>query len=127
MKLLTIVSLVAICVGCGYSSSTMPATAGAMPTIAELVPSSTTAGAASFSLEVEGASFASNAVVNFNGTRMATTWVSAGQLMATIPASAIASSGTVPVTVTNLAVAGGQYGGGTTAETSAASDFTIEQ
>jgi hypothetical protein len=47
--------------------------------------------------------------------------------MATVSAAQIANSGTVPVTVTNPATAGtGAYGsGGTTAETSAAVNFTV--
>jgi hypothetical protein len=46
-------------------------------------------------------------------------------LTATIPASAVSASGTVPVTVTNPGTPGGQYGGGTTAVTSAPMNFTI--
>jgi len=63
--------------------------------------------------------------VNFNGAKMTTTYVSASKLMATVPNSAIATAGTVPVTVTNQAVAGGLYGGGTTAVTSQPMNFTI--
>ena len=118
-KTLLLLALTALGAGCGYSK---PSTAGtAMPTIAQLSPSSATAGA-QFRLEVDGTSFASGAVINFNGVAQATTVVSATKLEATIPASAVAASGQVPVTVTNPATMG-IYG--TPAVTSVASTFTI--
>lgn len=96
-----------------------------MPTITQLNPSGVVANSGSFSLEVDGSAFASNAVINFNGTKQTTTWVTSGKLTATIPNSAIATAGTVPVTVTNQAVVGGLYGGGTTAVTSQPMNFNI--
>ena len=126
MKLLTILVLSAIAVGCGYGShSTTPTMAGTMPTINALVPNNVDHGAASFTLTVNGASFSGNAMINFNGTAMQTAWNNAGQLQAQIPQSAIMNAGVVPVTVTNPAVAGGIYGGGTAAATSTPTNFTI--
>lgn len=119
-KVLLPLTLAIAAVGCGYSKPTMSATT--TPTIAQLSPASANAGAAAFQLEVDGASFASTAVINFNGAAMATTFVSATKLEATIPASAIAASGAVPVTVTNPATTG-LYG--TPAVTSTAMTFTI--
>jgi hypothetical protein len=113
---------------CGYSSKPAPATTGNLPTIAELSPNSATAGSPGFTLTVNGSSFNSNAVVNWNGTAMTgTKYVSGQQVIVNVPAASIASASTVQVTVTNPAVAGtGPYGGGgTTAETSAAMTFTI--
>lgn len=118
----------AFTLACGYSSKSSPATAGNVPAISQLTPNSTTAGAAAFTLTVNGTRFNSNAVVNWNGTAMsATTHISGQQLTVNVPAASIASSGSVQVTVTNPAVAGtGPYGGGgTMAETSAAATFTI--
>jgi hypothetical protein len=66
--------------------------------------------------------------VNWNGIQQTTTYVSGKQLTAAIPATAIATSGTVPVSVTNPGSpgSGGPYGGGGTAsETSKAMNFTI--
>jgi len=64
-----------------------------------------------------------------NGTAQTsnTTFVSGNQLMVAVPAAAIATSGTVSVTVTNPGSPGtGMYGsGGTLAETSSPMDFTI--
>lgn len=126
MKLFIVVLLAAIGVGCGYSKpATTPATPGTTPAIGQLTPPSTAAGSSTFNLEVDGSNFGSAAVVKFNGAAMSTTWSSASKVMASIPASAVASSGTVPVTVTNPGTPGGLYGGGTLPETSTPVNFTI--
>jgi hypothetical protein len=118
--------LTAFTMACGYSSKSTPPTAGTMPAIAQLSPTDATAGGAAFMLTVNGMNFTSQAVVNFNGAALPTTFVTGSQLTAAIPASSIATSGTAKVTVTNPGAAGnGIYGGGTLAETSAAVNFTI--
>ena len=129
MKLLTIVMLSAVAVACGYGShSSTPPMPGTTPTISALVPDSVDHGTAAFTMTVNGANFGSKAVVNFNGVAMTTSWANAGQVTAQISSIAIMNAGVVPVTVTNPAVAGsgGQYGGGgTSAATSLAMNFTI--
>jgi hypothetical protein len=131
MKTLTIVLLAALStftLACGYSSkAAAPATAGTIPAITVLNPASVTHGDAAFVLTVTGTNFSTTAVINFNGVAQTTNQVSATQLTATIAAADIASAGTVPVSVTNPAVAGtGIYGGGgTLAETSTPMNFTI--
>jgi hypothetical protein len=118
--------LIVLTQACGYSSkATTPPTAGTMPTIEALSPNSANHGGAAFVLTVNGSNFNSNAVVNWNGTAQTTSYVTGDQLTASIPASAIASAGTVQVTVTNPGTAGGLYGGGTSAETSSEMTFTI--
>jgi hypothetical protein len=126
MKLLLVLSLAVIGVGCGYSKhATTPMGAGTTPTIAQLVPNNANSGGPAFTFEVDGTNFNSNAVINFNKAAMTTTWVSAAKLTTMIPATAIMTSGTVPVTVTNPGTPGGIYGGGTAAATSTAMSFTI--
>ena len=123
-----LLAMLAFSVACGYTAKTTAPVAGTMPAITELAPNSATAGSAAFTLTVNGSNFGSKAVVNWNGAaQTATTFVSAGQLMVAVPASAIATSGTVAVTVTNPGTSGtGLYGnGGTLAETSTAMTFTI--
>jgi hypothetical protein len=124
VQIVALAGLLAIGLGCGYSKSVMPSQAGTMPAIAQLSPSSINAGTA-FTLTVNGSNFASGAAVNFNGAAQTTMHVSANQLTAAIPGTADTKSGTVPVTVTNPGTPGGQYGGGTLPETSAAMNFTI--
>lgn len=126
MKLLLAVVLAAITVGCGYSSKpTTPAQPGTVPVISQLTPASTNAGSPAFTLEIDGSKFGGQATVNFGATAITPTVVNSGQLQAMIPATAVATAGTVHVTVTNPGTPGGLYGGGTQAETSAAMDFTV--
>lgn len=125
MKLFAVLLLTTLAVGCGYGKSTMPVQPGTMPTIGGLVPNNVIAGSAALSFEVDGTNFAGGASINFNSVAQATTRVSATKLTATIPASSIMAAGTVPVTVTNPAIQGGPYGGGTAAATSTPMSFTI--
>jgi hypothetical protein len=119
-------ALLAVGLACGYSAkATTPPVAGTSPDISELAPDNTNSGGAAFVLTVNGTNFNSNAAINWAGTAQTTSFVSASQLTATIPATAIASSGSVMVTVTNPGTSGGIYGGGTSAETSNAMTFTI--
>ena len=82
----------ALTLACGYSSG-----ASNMPAISQLNPDSTNAGASAFMLTVSGTNFASKAVVNWNGNAQATTYVTSRQLTIAIPASAVATSGTVQI------------------------------
>jgi VCBS repeat protein/centrosomal CEP192-like protein len=66
-----------------------------------LVPASATPGGAGFTLTVNGTGFATGAVVNWNGSPLATTFVGRSQLMAAVPASDIAAPGTAFVSVVN--------------------------
>jgi hypothetical protein len=127
MKGFAIVALTVLSFGCGYGTpKSTPAQPGTVPTISQLAPNSMTSGGAAFVLTVNGSNFASNSAINWNATAQTTTFVSANQMMATIPASAIATPGTAAVTVTNPGTpATGPYGGGTLAETSTATTFTI--
>jgi hypothetical protein len=99
----------------GVTSAGVPFTVTtASPTITSLSPTSATAGGVGFTLTVNGSNFDSSAKVNWNGSVLATTYVSATQVTAAVPASLIASPGTSSITVT------------TSAGTSAASNFTVQ-
>src|SRR5579863_1291763 len=126
---ISLLTLFALTMACGYSSKPAPPVAGTAPTIAQLTPDSAPSGGVAFTLTVTGANFGAKAVVNWNGVAQTsnTTVVSGTELTVAIPASAIMAAGTVQVTVTNPATAGtGQYGGGgTAAATSTPVAFTI--
>jgi uncharacterized repeat protein (TIGR03803 family) len=68
-------------------------------TLSSLSPSSTSASGPAFTLTVNGSNFVSGAVVDWSGTALSTTFVSASELQASVPASLIASPGTASVTV----------------------------
>jgi uncharacterized repeat protein (TIGR01451 family) len=82
-----------------YNASAQGKCHAAMPAISSLSPSSTPAGGAAFSLTVNGSNFQSNSAVRWNLSNRATTYGSATQLTATIPATDIALVGTAQVSV----------------------------
>ncbi|HZO56537.1 MAG TPA: IPT/TIG domain-containing protein [Bryobacteraceae bacterium] len=71
------------------------------PAISSLSPSSAVAGAPAFTLTVSGSNFVSGSTVQWGGTALATTFVSATQLTAAVPANLVAAAGSVNVTVVN--------------------------
>ena len=90
----------------GLTSNTATFTIGPSPaTITSTIPASATAGGAGFTLTVNGTGFVSQSTVNFacNGTSttLASTFVSATQLTAFVPASCIALPGTYILVVYN--------------------------
>jgi len=110
MKLACVFVIASLALGCGgYGSNSQMGGTGtkAAANISALIPNSATAGGPGFTLTVNGTNFAANSVVFFAGTAMATTFVTANQLTAAIPASAIATAGTVQVYVNS---AGNIYG-----------------
>jgi uncharacterized protein (TIGR03437 family) len=78
-----------------------------LPSLTSLSPASAIAGSAAFTLTVNGTNFVSGAIVRWNGSDRATTFVSAAQLRASIAASDIANAGSATVTVFNPAPGGG--------------------
>jgi len=86
----------------------------AAPTITSISPASAIAGGPAFTLNANGTNFLSGSTVNFNGNALATTFVSATQLIAVVPAASITLAGSFNVVVTNP---GGQ--------TSSALSFTV--
>jgi hypothetical protein len=71
------------------------------PVVTSLSPSSATAGGPAFTLTVNGSGFVAGSNVEWNAVPVATTYVSASQLTASIPASLIAASTNASVTVLN--------------------------
>src|SRR6516225_1780511 len=72
-----------------------------------LVPDATAPGGPPFNLTVNGTGFVSGAVVHWNGSALATQFISASQLKATVSAADIATAGTASVTVVNPSPGGG--------------------
>ncbi len=99
--------------GCGggtnQSSINQPPPSGASttPTITTISPNGAVAGGAAFTLTINGDNFVAGSTVNFGVSAPATTFVDSTQLTTAIPASSVASAGTVAVTVTNPAPGGG--------------------
>jgi hypothetical protein len=72
-----------------------------------LVPTTAAPGGSAFTLTVSGTGFVSGAVVNWNGTPLDTTFVSAFKLTAGVPAANIAVATTAAISVTNPSPGGG--------------------
>jgi large repetitive protein len=88
-------------------SSTTLTVNNPVPTTTSISPSSTSSGAASFVLTVDGTNFVSTSVVQFNGSALTTTFGSDTQVTATVPAAALTTAGQFVVTVVNPAPGGG--------------------
>jgi Domain of unknown function (DUF1929)/IPT/TIG domain len=83
------------------------AASNSAPSITSMAPASATAGGPAFSLAVTGSNFLASSKVRWNGADRPTTFVSATQLTAAIPASDIAAAGSAQVSVSNPAPGGG--------------------
>ena len=130
MKTLSVLLLAILCSGCGgYKSPNQMPQVGILPILSSMMPNNVSAGASAFTLTVNGNNFNTNAIVNWNGAQQPTRFVTPNQLTTAISGSAVATSGTVAVTVTNpgSSTPGGPYGGGgiTLSETSTSLTFTI--
>ena len=78
-----------------------------VPTTASISPTSKTVGDGDFILTVDGTNFIATSVVRFNGADRTTTYVSATQLTASIPAGDLTTAGTYNITVFNPTPGGG--------------------
>ena len=72
-----------------------------------LVPTTVVPGGPGFTLTVNGTGFASDSIVNWNGSPRTTSFISSSQLTATISASDVATNGTASITVTSPSPGGG--------------------
>ena len=107
----TSLQLVAATHGRGMFETTVALSSNPAPTTSGLSPTSATAGGATFTLTVNGTNFVNGgSTVQWGGAGLATTFVSATQLTAQVPATDIASAGTPSVTVVNAAPGGGTSG-----------------
>ena len=77
------------------------------PAISSLNPQAVPAGSPSVTVTLNGTGFVPGSIVQWNGSARATTFVSSGQLQATIPASDLADPASVLVTVLNAPADGG--------------------
>jgi hypothetical protein len=88
-----------------------------VPGVASLSPVLTHANSGGISLTINGTNFVPGAIVNWNGSARATTFVSTSQLTASVTAADLATVGLANVTIFNPAPGGG---------TSAAFKFAID-
>src|SRR5262249_13534072 len=102
--------------GGGTSSAVTLTVANPVPSLGSISPTSATAGSSGLTLTINGSNFVSGSVVQVNGSNRSTTFVSATQLTAAIPASDLSVGALLSITVFSPAPGGG---------TSAAATFTV--
>ena len=93
--------------GGGTSAAALFPVENPSPVVTDLSPASALAGDPNFTMTISGVNFVAGSTVNFGATALVTTFVSGTQLTATVPASAIAVSGSITVTVANAGPGGG--------------------
>jgi hypothetical protein len=91
---------ITVVTGSGTSSGLPITISPAQPVITSLSPSRVTTGSGAFAMNVYGTNFTSAAIVNWGTTPLVTTHTEGGSLTAQVPASLVATTGTVSVTVT---------------------------
>jgi hypothetical protein len=102
-----VVAFTAVLAACGSSSVS---TTNQAPVISSLAPISATAGEGALTLTVNGSGFASTSSVTWNGSALATSYVSATQLTAAVPAGNLTTAGSANVAVSTPAPGGGSSG-----------------
>jgi N-acetylneuraminic acid mutarotase len=107
-------TLEAIATATGYSTSAVASAAytisiptNPVPAISGISPAFTDAGGAVFTLTVNGSGFIASSTVYWGSSALTTTYVSATQLTAQVPAADIATAGTIGITVQTPAPGGG--------------------
>jgi hypothetical protein len=96
--------------GGGFSPTTVTITVGTLnptPTLTSLSPGSAGAGTDAFTLTLSGAGFVAGAQAFFGSTALATTFVSANNVSASVPAYLVASAGGAQVVIVNPTPGGG--------------------
>ena len=83
----------------GEAHNLMLRSPATVPTLTSVNPTSITAGTATFTFATNGADFASDSVILWNGTPLVTLLQTGTLLQATLPASYIANPGSATVTV----------------------------
>ena len=108
-RILSLFSAIGVCVALVMPVCLTAQPANPVPLINQpLVPAAATPGGAAFTLTVNGTGFVSGSVVQWNGSPLATTFVSGSSLTAAVPASDIATASTASVTVVNPSPGGGK-------------------
>jgi hypothetical protein len=90
-----------------------------VPAVTTIAPTSAIAGSGALTLTVNGSNFINGSQVRWNGATRTTTFISATQLQAAIPATDTATAGNASVTVFNPTPGGGTSGALTFSITSA--------
>jgi hypothetical protein len=81
-----------------------------VPTLARISPAAVTAGSMDTTITLTGTNFLNTSTVEFNGTPLATTFLSATQLSAIVPTTDLTMAGSAAIAVVNPSPGGGGSG-----------------
>jgi hypothetical protein len=85
-----------------------PANNNSAPVLTSIEPGQVAAGSVGFTLRIRGSGFINNSLVRWDGVNLTTTYVSADELTAAVPASKVAAVGSANITVFNPPPGGGE-------------------
>ena len=109
--LLLVIFMVCFAGGCGGGANggsfQPPPQPQDIPVVTSIAPSSAAIGAPTLNLGVYGSNFENGATVLWNGNPLSSSWISATQMTATVPANNFVSAENAKVTVTNPGPGGG--------------------
>ena len=91
----------------GSAEFSISATSNPTPSLGSASPSTVSAGSSEFMLTLNGSNFIPASAIQWNGSALATTYLSETQLEAQIPAANVAASGFADITAVNPAPGGG--------------------
>lgn len=104
---LSLVLLLPACGGGGGGGGSTPPQSNPVPSITSLSPSTIDVGAAATTVTINGTGFVQSSTAEWNGSNLTTTYVSATELQATLPAADLAAVGTGKIVVVNPSPGGG--------------------
>jgi len=105
--ILSLFLLLNACGGGGGGGGSTPPPSNPVPSITSLSPSTIDVGAAATTVTINGTGFVQSSTAEWNGSSLTTTYVSATELQATLPAADLAAVGTGKIVVVNPAPGGG--------------------
>jgi len=108
LRLVAMLLVIACAVGCGGGSgSENQPPPNPTASLATISPVSLASGAPDTTVTVTGSNFVSISTINFNGTALATSFISATQMTAVIPSADLAAAASDQITVSTPAPGGG--------------------
>jgi hypothetical protein len=112
--------------GGGTSGSASFSINNLVPVLASSTPSSIVVGSATTQIQLMGSDFLPTSTVSLNSTTIAASYVSATQIVATVPASSLAVAGNLALTVENPMPGGGTSNGLALAVTAAGENQDLD-
>ena len=112
--------------GGGNSTSASFSVSNLAPSLASVIPSTISVGAPTTQIELDGSNFLPTSTVSLNSASISSTYVSANQVIATVPSGSLSAAGNLSIGIANPTPGGGASNSFTltvTNQTSASSEI----